>query len=137
MRAHTEYLTFHTEKKRELVHLTPMLEPILAKSGVSEGLMLVSAMHITAGVFVNDDESGLHADIWEWLEKLAPAGPAYRHHLTGEDNGDAHLKSMLVHHEVIVPVTKGRLDLGPWQRVFYAEFDGQRDKRLVVKVLGE
>jgi secondary thiamine-phosphate synthase enzyme len=137
MRAHTEYLTFHTQKKRELVHLTPKLEPILAKSGVSEGLMLVSAMHITAGVFVNDDESGLHADIWEWLEKLAPARADYRHHLTGEDNGDAHLKSMLVHHEVIVPVTKGRLDLGPWQRVFYAEFDGQRDKRLVVKVMGE
>jgi secondary thiamine-phosphate synthase enzyme len=137
MRAHTEYLTFHTQKKRELVHLTPKLEPILAKSGVSEGLMLVSAMHITAGVFVNDDESGLHADIWEWLEHLAPARDDYRHHLTGEDNGDAHLKSMLVHHEVIVPVTKGRLDLGPWQRVFYAEFDGQRDKRLVVKVLGE
>jgi secondary thiamine-phosphate synthase enzyme len=137
MKAHTEYLTFHTQKKRELVHLTPKLEPILAKSGVSEGLMLVSAMHITAGVFVNDDESGLHADIWEWLEKLAPARADYRHHLTGEDNGDAHLKSMLVHHEVIVPVTKGRLDLGPWQRVFYAEFDGQRDKRLVVKVLGE
>jgi secondary thiamine-phosphate synthase enzyme len=137
MRAHTEYLTFHTQKKREFVHLTPKLEPILAKSGVSEGLMLVSAMHITAGVFVNDDESGLHADIWEWLEKLAPARDDYRHHLTGEDNGDAHLKSMLVHHEVIVPVTKGRLDLGPWQRVFYAEFDGQRDKRLVVKVMGE
>jgi secondary thiamine-phosphate synthase enzyme len=137
LKAHTEYLTFHTQKKRELVHLTPKLEPILAKSGVSEGLMLVSAMHITAGVFVNDDESGLHADIWEWLEKLAPARADYRHHLTGEDNGDAHLKSMLVHHEVIVPVTKGRLDLGPWQRVFYAEFDGQRDKRLVVKVMGE
>jgi secondary thiamine-phosphate synthase enzyme len=137
MRAHTEYLTFHTQKKRELVHLTPKLEPILAKSGVSEGLMLVSAMHITAGVFVNDDESGLHADIWEWLEKLAPARADYRHHLSGEDNGDAHLKSMLVHHEVIVPVTKGRLDLGPWQRVFYAEFDGQRDKKLIVKVMGE
>jgi secondary thiamine-phosphate synthase enzyme len=137
MRAHTEYLTFHTQKKRELVHLTPKLEQILGKSAVSEGLMLVSAMHITAGVFVNDDESGLHADIWEWLEKLAPAGRDYRHHLTGEDNGDAHLKSMLVHHEVIVPVTKGALDLGPWQRVFYAEFDGQRDKRLIVKVMGE
>ena len=136
MRAHTEYLTFHTQKKRELGHLTPKLEPILAKSGVSEGLMLVSAMHITAGVFVNDDESGLHADIWEWLEKLAPARADYRHHLTGEDNGDAHLKSMLVHHEVTVPITKGRLDLGPWQRVFYAEFDGKRDKRLIVKALG-
>jgi secondary thiamine-phosphate synthase enzyme len=137
MKAHTEYLTFHTQKKRDLVHLTPTLEPILARSRVSEGLMLVSAMHITAGVFVNDDESGLHADIWEWLEKLAPSGRDYRHHQTGEDNGDAHLKSMLVHHEVIVPVTAAKLDLGPWQRVFYAEFDGKRDKRLVVKVLGE
>jgi secondary thiamine-phosphate synthase enzyme len=137
MKAHTEYLTFHTKKRRELVHLTPVLEPILARSGIAEGFMLVSAMHITAGVFVNDDESGLHADIMEWLEKLAPSGKDYRHHLTGEDNGDAHLKSMLVHHEVIVPVTKGRMDLGTWQRVFYGEFDGQRDKRVIVKVMGE
>ncbi len=137
MRAHTEYLTFHTNKRRDLVHLTPTLEQILAASGVSEGFMLVSAMHITAGVFVNDDESGLHADIWDWLEKLAPFRADYRHHLTGEDNGDAHLKSILVHHEVIVPITKGKLDLGPWQRVLYAEFDGQRDKRLIVKVMGE
>jgi secondary thiamine-phosphate synthase enzyme len=137
MKAHTEYLTLHTEKRRELVHLTPVLEPILARSGVAEGFMLVSAMHITAGVFVNDDESGLHADIMDWVEKLAPSGLDYRHHRTGEDNGDAHLKSMLVHHEVTVPVTKGRMDLGTWQRVFYAEFDGQRDKRVIVKVLGE
>jgi secondary thiamine-phosphate synthase enzyme len=137
MKAHTEYLTFNTKKRRELVHLTPTLESILARSGVTEGFMLVSAMHITAGVFVNDDESGLHADIMEWLEKLAPEGPDYRHHATGEDNGHAHLKSMLVHHEVTVPVTKGKMDLGPWQRVFYAEFDGQRDKRVIVKVLGE
>ncbi|HLK37830.1 MAG TPA: secondary thiamine-phosphate synthase enzyme YjbQ [Polyangiaceae bacterium] len=137
MKSHTEYLTFRTEKRRELVHLTPTLEAILSRSHVAEGMMLVSAMHITAGVFVNDDESGLHADIWEWLEKLAPFRPEYRHHRTGEDNGDAHLKSMLVHHEVIVPVTAGHLDLGPWQRVFYAEFDGQRDKRLIVKVMGE
>ena len=137
MKSHTEYFTFHTKKRRELVHLTQSLEQVLARSHVNEGFMLVSAMHITAGVFVNDDESGLHADIWEWLEKLAPFRKDYRHHETGEDNGDAHLKSMLVHHEVIVPVTKGRLDLGPWQRVFYAEFDGQRDKRLIVKVMGE
>jgi secondary thiamine-phosphate synthase enzyme len=136
MKAHTEYLTFHTKKRRELVHLTPTLEPIVGRSGVAEGFMLVSAMHITAGVFVNDDERGLHGDIWEWLERLAPAGPDYAHHRTGEDNGDAHLKSILVHHEVIVPITKGRMDLGPWQQVFYAEFDGQRDKRLVVKILG-
>ncbi|MGA2450685.1 MAG: secondary thiamine-phosphate synthase enzyme YjbQ [Polyangiaceae bacterium] len=137
MKTDTQYLTMHTEKRRQLVHLTPDLETILKRSGISEGLMLVSAMHITAGVFVNDDESGLHADIWKWLEHLAPARPDYQHHHTGEDNGDAHLKSLLVHHEVIVPVTGGRMDLGPWQRVFYAEFDGMRDKRLVIKVLGE
>jgi secondary thiamine-phosphate synthase enzyme len=137
MKFHTEYFVFHTKKRRELVHLTPRLEDVLQKSGIREGMMLVSAMHITAAVFVNDDESGLHEDIWEWLEKIAPFRADYRHHRTGEDNGDAHLKSMLVHHEVIVPVTKGRLDLGTWQRVFYAEFDGQRDKRLIVKVMGE
>ena len=136
MRSHTEYLTFHTKKRRELVHLTPTLEKILAKSGIDDGFMLVSAMHITAGVFVNDDESGLHEDIWKWLEDIAPYKEDYRHHRTGEDNGDAHLKSMLVHHEVIVPITKSRLDLGTWQRVFYAEFDGQRDKRLIVKAMG-
>jgi secondary thiamine-phosphate synthase enzyme len=136
MKSHTEYLTFHTKKRRELVHLTPQLATILDASGIVEGFMLVSAMHITAGVFVNDDESGLHRDIWKWLEGIAPEGPAYEHHNTGEDNGDAHLKSLLVHHEVTVPITKGRLDLGPWQRVFYAEFDGQRDKRMIVKIIG-
>jgi secondary thiamine-phosphate synthase enzyme len=135
MKAHTEYLTFHTKARRELVRLTPRLEDILEKSGIVEGFMLVSAMHITAGVFVNDDEGGLHEDIWKWLEHLAPRAD-YKHHRTGEDNGDAHLKSLLVHHEVMLPVTKGALDLGPWQQVFYAEFDGQRDKRLIVKVLG-
>lgn len=137
MKAHTEYFTFNTKKKRELVHLTPRLEQVLERSGVAEGFMLVSAMHITAGVFVNDNESGLHEDIWEWLEGIAPFKGEYKHHRTGEDNGDAHLKSLLIHHEVIVPITKGRLDLGTWQRVFYAEFDGQRDKRLIVKVMGE
>jgi secondary thiamine-phosphate synthase enzyme len=137
VKTHTEYLSLRTSKLRELVHLTPQLEKIVDKSGIAEGFMLVSAMHITAGVFVNDDERGLHADIWEWLEKLAPYSDDYRHHLTGETNGDAHLKSMLVHHEVIVPITAGRMDLGPWQRVFYAEFDGMRDKRLIVKVMGE
>jgi secondary thiamine-phosphate synthase enzyme len=137
MKAHTEYFTFNTKKKRELVHLTPRLEQVLERSGVAEGFMLVSAMHITAGVFVNDNESGLHEDIWEWLEGIAPFKDEYKHHRTGEDNGDAHLKSLLIHHEVIVPITKGRLDLGTWQRVFYAEFDGQRDKRLIVKVMGE
>ncbi len=136
MKAHTEYLWFETKARRELVRLTDTVEEIVRKSGVAEGFVLVSAMHITAAVFVNDDEPGLHEDIWAWLQQLAPAGPDYRHHRTGEDNGDAHLKSMLVGHEVIVPVTKGKLDLGPWQRIFYAEFDGQRRKRLIVKVLG-
>ncbi len=136
MRAHTEYLTYRTKNRRELVHLTPTLEQILLRSGVKEGFMLVSAMHITAGVFVNDDESGLHRDIWKWLEELAPFKEGYEHHRTGEDNGDAHLKSLLVHHEVMLPVTNGHLDLGPWQRVFYAEFDGQRDKLVIVKVMG-
>ena len=135
MRAHTEYLSFCTKEKRELVHLTPTLEEILARSGIKEGFMLVSAMHITAGVFVNDDERGLHRDIWKWLDGLAPERN-YEHHRTGETNGDAHLKSLLIHHEVILPVTAGRLDLGPWQQVFYAEFDGQRDKRVIVKLMG-
>ncbi len=136
MKAFTEYLTMRTGERKELVRLTPTLEGILKASGVRDGMMLVSAMHITAGVFVNDDEPGLHQDIWKWLQHLAPEGPDYLHHRTGEDNGDAHLKSLLIHHEVVVPVTQGRLDLGPWQQIFYAEFDGQRDKRVIVKVLG-
>jgi secondary thiamine-phosphate synthase enzyme len=133
----TEYLTLHTRKRREYVHLTPQVEAIVKKSGIKEGMVLVSAMHITAGVYVNDNEPGLIHDIDRWLDELAPAKPDYQHHQTGEDNGDAHLKSMLVHHQVIVPVTQGRLDFGPWQRIFYAEFDGQRDKRILVKVMGE
>jgi len=137
MRFHTEYLTFNTKKHREYIHITPQVETSVRKSGVKDGMVLVSAMHITAGVYVNDHESGLIQDIDEWLEKLAPFNPDYRHHRTGEDNGDSHLKSMLVHHEVIVPITAGKLDLGPWQRVFYAEFDGQREKRVVLKVMGE
>jgi len=137
MKSHTKYLTFNTRQRRELVHITRQVEQAVAESGVQEGFVLVSAMHITAGVFVNDDEPGLHEDIWEWLEGLAPYRHDYRHHRTGEDNGDAHLKSLLVHHQVILPITGGRLDLGPWQRVFYAEFDGQRRKRLVIKVIGE
>jgi secondary thiamine-phosphate synthase enzyme len=137
MKSHTEYLTFNTKKHREYVHLTPQVEAAVKKSGVKEGMVLVSAMHITASVFVNDNEEGLLADIDEWLEKLAPFRRDYRHHRTGEDNGDAHLKNLLMHHEVILPITAGKLDLGPWQRVFYGEFDGQRPKRLVIKVLGE
>ena len=137
MKFHTEYLSFHTKKHREYVHITPQVETVVRKSGVKEGLALVSAMHITAGVYVNDNEPGLIQDIDEWLEKLAPFRQDYRHNQTGEDNGDSHLKSLLVHHQVILPITAGRLDLGTWQRVFYAEFDGQRSKRVMVKVMGE
>ena len=137
MKSHTEYLTFHTKQHREYVHITPKVESAVKASGVKDGMVLVSAMHITAGVYVNDNEPGLIEDIDKWLEELAPFRPDYRHHQTGEDNGDSHLKSMLVHHQVILPITGGRLDLGPWQRVFYAEFDGQRSKRVVIKVMGE
>ena len=137
MKTKTEYLWFNTDKHREYVNITPEVEQVVAASGIREGLVLVSAMHITAGVFVNDAESGLLADIDEWLEKLAPFRADYRHHRTGETNGDSHLKNLLVHHEVIVPITDGSMDLGPWQQIFYAEFDGQRRKRLVIKAMGE
>ena len=137
MKFHTEYLWFNTEKKREYINITRDVETAVKKSGIQEGTALVSAMHITAGVYVNDAEDGLIQDIDEWLESLAPYKANYRHHRTGETNGDAHLKSMLVHHEVIVPVTNGKLDFGPWQQVYYAEFDGQRRKRVIIKVMGE
>jgi secondary thiamine-phosphate synthase enzyme len=137
MKTTTEYLWFNTAKQREFVNITDKVEEMVRNSGIAEGFVLVSAMHITAGVYVNDAESGLIADIEEWLDHLAPYRPDYRHHRTGETNGDAHLKSMLVHHEVIVPITGGSLDLGPWQQVYYAEFDGQRDKRVILKALGE
>lgn len=137
MKSYTEYLWFNTKKHREYVNITHEVERILSKSGIREGMVLVSAMHITASVYVNDAESGLIQDIDEWLEKLAPYNPDYRHHRTGESNGDSHLKSLLMHHEVIVPITEGKLDFGPWQQIYYAEFDGQRKKRVVVKVLGE
>jgi secondary thiamine-phosphate synthase enzyme len=137
MKFHTEYLTFNTKKHREYIHITPQVEKIVQASGVSNGMALVSAMHITAGVYVNDDERGLIQDIDKWLEHLAPFNEAYLHHQTGEDNGDSHLKALLVHHQVIVPVTNGKLLLGTWQRVFYAEFDGQRSKRVVVAIMGE
>ncbi|MCX7829250.1 MAG: secondary thiamine-phosphate synthase enzyme YjbQ [Thermanaerothrix sp.] len=136
MKSHTEYIWMNTPKRKELVHITPVLNEILKRSGVSDGFMLVSAMHITSGVMVNDNEPGLHEDIMEWLERLAPEDPSYRHHMTGEDNGDAHLKRILTHHQAVIPVTDGKLDLGPWERVFYCEFDGQRRKRVVVKVMG-
>ncbi len=137
MKSSTEYLWFHTRKRREYINITDKVAEVVAKSGIQEGMVLVSAMHITAGVYVNDAESGLIQDIDDWLEKLAPTGPDYRHHRTGETNGDAHLKSLLTHHEVVVPITGGKLDLGPWQQVYYAEFDGQRRKRLVIKAIGE
>ena len=137
MKFHTEYLTLHTKKHREYVHITDKIATIVAKAGIKEGIVLVSAMHITAGVYVNDNESGLIQDIDQWLEELAPFRDGYKHHDTGETNGDSHLKALLIHHEVIVPITAGKLDFGPWQRIFYAEFDGQRDKRVIVKVMGE
>jgi thiamine phosphate synthase YjbQ (UPF0047 family) len=153
VKSHTVYRTFETTERQELVRITEDVQTAVDDSGIAEGMALVSAMHITAGVWINDDEPGIHADALEWLDKLAPptwkppandvarallpAGGDYRHHRGGEDNGDAHLKNLLVHHQVIVPVTEGRLDLGPWQQVFYTEFDGRRRKRLVIKVMGE
>lgn len=137
MQFHTEYLTFHTKSKREYVNITGEVMRALQKSGIKEGMILVSAMHITAGVYVNDAEDGLIRDIDEWLESLAPFRQDYRHHRTGETNGDAHLKNLMVHHQVIVPVTNGKLDSGPWQQIYYAEFDGMRPKRVLIKVMGE
>lgn len=137
MRFHTEYLAFHTKRQRDYINITGQIEAALKKSAIREGMILVSAMHITASVYINDAENGLIQDIDEWLERLAPYREDYRHHRTGETNGDAHLKNLLLHHQVIVPVTDGRLDLGPWQQIYYAEFDGQRKKRAIIKVMGE
>jgi secondary thiamine-phosphate synthase enzyme len=137
MKTRTEYLWFNTQKPREYINITGRVQEIVDKSGVQDGMALVSAMHITAAVYVNDAEDGLIQDIDEWLEKLAPFNQHYRHHRTGETNGDAHLKSLLMHHEVIVPITGGKLDFGPWQQIYYAEFDGRRRKRVIVKVMGE
>ncbi|MCI4368118.1 MAG: secondary thiamine-phosphate synthase enzyme YjbQ [Thermoplasmata archaeon] len=136
MKSATEYLWFETEKRREFLNITEKVRSVVRASGVAEGLVLVSAMHITAAVYVNDDERGLLEDISTWADRLAPPGD-YHHHATGESNGDAHLKNLLLGHQVVLPVTKGDLDLGPWEQVFYAEFDGQRRKRVVVKVIGE
>jgi secondary thiamine-phosphate synthase enzyme len=133
----TDYLWFNTRQRHEFVRITDEIAGIVKKSGVTEGFVLVSAMHITSGVFVNDWEEGLLHDFDVWLEKLAPAGLPYRHHQTGEDNADAHLKRTIMGHQVTLPITAGKLDLGPWEQVFYAEFDGQRKKRVVVKVMGE
>lgn len=136
MHAFTDYLWFNTKSRKELVNITDSIETLVQKSEIREGLCLVSAMHITAGIWVNDEESGLKKDLLVWLEELAPAKPDYLHHQTGEDNADAHLKRTLIHHQTILPVTEGKLDLGPWEQVFYVEFDGQRKKRVVVKILG-
>lgn len=135
----TEHLVFRTENRREFINITPEVEDLVEKSGVKEGLCLVNAMHITASVFINDDESGLHEDFEEWLEWLAPHEPIskYRHNRTGEDNGDAHLKRTIMGREVVVAVTGGKLDFGPWEQIFYGEFDGRRKKRVLVKIIGE
>ncbi len=136
MKSHTVYLTFNTNKRRELIRITEQVKKIVEESGIVEGLCLVSSMHLTASVIIQDDEEGLHEDIWKWLENLAPYKEDYKHHRTGEDNADAHLKNLLTHLQVVLPVTNGKLDLGPWQEIFYAEFDGQRNKRVIVKVIG-
>lgn len=140
MKSLTEYLTFTLPARMDFVNITSKLEELVARSGVKEGLLLCNAMHITASVFINDDESGLHADYKEWLEKLAPFDPSptrYRHNRTGEDNADAHMKRQIMGREVVVAITKGKLDFGPWEQVFYGEFDGKRPKRVLVKIIGE
>ncbi len=137
MSTHTEYLWFNTKDRQEFVRITDDVAGIVQRSGIGDGMALVSAMHITAAVYVNDWEEGLIQDFQQWLEGLAPVGLPYKHHQTGEDNGDAHLKRTIMGHQVLVPVTDGNLDLGPWEQLFYAEFDGRRRKRVVVKVMGE
>ena len=138
MKSYTEYLTVCTDKRYDIVNITPQVEAALDKSGIREGLCLVNSMHITSSVFINDNERGLHADFLKWTEKLAPYGvDKYQHNLTGEDNGDAHLKRTLLGREVVVAVTNGRLDFGPWETIFYGEFDGQRSKRILIKIIGE
>ncbi len=136
MKSFTEYLWFTTKRKKEIVHITPQVSDCVHRSGIVDGLCLISAMHITSSVFVNDLESGLHDDILKWIEEVAPEKEDYHHHHTGEDNADAHLKRMLVGQQVTLPITNGELDLGPWEQVFYGEWDGKRRKRVVVKILG-
>ncbi|NQT95372.1 MAG: YjbQ family protein [Candidatus Omnitrophica bacterium] len=139
MKNYTEHLWFHTKKRREFINITPQIEECLRKSGIKEGLCLVNAMHITASVFINDDESGLHEDFERWLQEHMPHEPIsqYKHNLTGEDNGDAHLKRTIMGREVVVAISKGKLDFGPWEQIFYGEFDGRRKKRVMVKIIGE
>jgi secondary thiamine-phosphate synthase enzyme len=138
MKSKTEYLTFNTPSRRAFIKITPQVAKIVAESGIKEGLCLVNAMHISASVFINDDESGLHEDFDRWLEKLAPYSPeSYLHNRTGEDNADAHLKRQVMGREVVVAITNGKLDFGPWEQIFYGEFDGKRQKRVLVKVIGD
>jgi len=138
MKVYTQELFFNTQNRQEFINITGQVEEALAKSGIKEGLCLVNPMHITASVFINDDESGLHKDFSAWLEKLAPFGKdKYQHNLTGEDNADAHLKRTIMGREVVVAVTSGKLHFGPWEQIFYGEFDGQRRKRVLIKIIGE
>jgi secondary thiamine-phosphate synthase enzyme len=139
MKSKTQYLTFNTPTRRAFINITPKVRKIVEASEIKEGLCLVNAMHITASVFVNDDERGLHSDYEDWLEKIAPHEPTdqYKHNQTGEDNADAHLKRQIMGREVVVAITTGRLDFGPWEQIFYGEFDGQRTKKVLVKVIGE
>lgn len=137
MKAHTDYLVFNTKERYDFINITGKVEKIISESKVKEGLVLINPMHITAAVYVNDAESGLIQDYKDWLEKLAPAKPDYHHHKTGEDNADAHLKRTLMGHQVTMAVTNGELDLGNWEQIYYAEFDGQRKKRVLVKIIGE
>jgi secondary thiamine-phosphate synthase enzyme len=135
---HTSYLTVTTSKQKEMLNITPAVSEALAKSGIREGLCLVNSMHITSSVFINDDEGGLHSDFMDWLESLAPYDrKKYRHNLTGEDNADAHLKRTVMGREVVVAVTAGKLDFGPWEQIFYGEFDGRRPKKVLIKIIGE
>jgi len=137
MKHYREFLEFNTSRRREYINITASIEQALQRSAIREGLILVSAMHITASVYINDAEPGLIQDIDAWLDKLAPHRDDYRYHRTGEDNADAHLKNLLLHHQVLLPVSDGRIDLRPWQQVYYAEFDGRRRKRVIVKIIGE
>jgi len=138
MKSYTKYLWFDTKKRQEFINITAQVESAVIESGVKEGLCLVNAMHITASVFINDDESGLHKDFDVWLEKLAPYGKEkYSHNLSGEDNADAHLKRTVMGREVVIAITKGKLDFGPWEQVFYGEFDGKRKKRALIKIIGQ
>ena len=138
MKSYTQYLWFNTKNRQEFINIIPQVEEAVKKSGVKEGFCLVNAMHITSSVFINDDESGLHSDFSNWLEKLAPYGKdKYKHNLTGEDNGDAHLKRTIMGRGVVVAITNGKLDFGPWEQIFYGEFDGQRKKRVLIKIIGD